>query len=186
MNLRSEREEKSKEFAEVKDLSSRLMKVMGIDHTRTATQTLNQETRLGRKSGNNHQTEHCNSNVKLTTDSKHGFISAAANRSGPSIKRRTTTTMESRPALKEIGINHSPSKQRDAIPSSPLLHPCGESQDLDNKESSKENEGNNFDEGEYKRSFGESDVFSSTDSHQYSENDGRFTVGEFDDTTVDF
>ena len=186
MNLRSEREAKAKEFAEVKDLSSRLMKVMGIDHTRTATQALHQEPRLGRMSGNNHHTEHCNPDAKLITDSKHCSVSAAANRSGPSTKCRTTTTKERRPALQEIGINYSPFKQRDAISLSPLLHPCGKSQDLDNKESSKENEGNNYDEGEDKHSFGESDFFTSTDSHQYSENDDRFTVGQFDDTTVDF
>lgn len=185
MNLRAEREAKAKEFAEVKDLSSRLMKVMGIDHTRTATQTTHRDTR-SRKSSNTSQIEHCNPDAKSPADPRHPFVPTASNRSGPSTNRRKTMTdRQSRPALREMGINRSPSKKTDVMSLSPLLHTCGNLHDLDDK-AGKENEGNDFDEGEYKYSFGESDFFTSTDSHQYSEKNERFTIGQGDDTTVDF
>lgn len=210
MTLRSEREAKAKEFAEVKDLSSRLMRVMGMDHTRTATQTTHQNTR-SRKTSDKSQLEHHIPDAKSAADSRYPFVLAATNRSEPSTKRRTTlwspkfsvaqlpgssshleecnegiNNTESRPALKELGTNHSPSKKIAVKSFPPLLHMCGELQHLDNNEPDKENADKDLDEGEYKHSFGESDFFSSTDSRQCSENNERFTTGQFDDTTVDF
>lgn len=184
MDLRAEQEAKAKEFAEVKDLSSRLMKVMGIDRTRNTTQTVHRDT-ISRKSSNNNQTEHRNLDAKSLADSSHTFGPAAASRSESSKNRRTTTNRQNRPALRDIGSNHSPSKRIVVMPVSPLLHTCGDLQDLVDK-AGKENEDNDFDAGEYKHSFGESDFFTSTDSRQYSENNERFIVGQDDDSTVDF
>lgn len=184
MNLRAEREARSKEFAEVKDLSSRLMKVMGTDHTRTATHSIHWDT-MSRESNTNDQIERYNPNAMSPADSRHTFVPATTNRLGPSTSRRKTTNRQSRPALRDMGINHSPSKKIAVIPVTTLLRTRGDLQDLDDKEG-KENEGNEFDEGEYKHSFGESDFFTSTDSHQGSENNETFTVRQGDESTVDF
>lgn len=209
MKLRCEREAKAKEFAEVKDLSSRLMEVMGIDHTRTATKITHQNTQPS-KSSSSGQIEHRIQEVNSAVDPRHTFVASAASRLGPTARRTKTlrsskssvahpkpstprwegdgglTNNKSRSPLKEMGINHSPSKKVAVIPFPSLLHTCGELQDLDNDEPGKENEDNSFDKGEYKDSFSESDIFTSTDSRQYSENNERFMTGHFDDMTVDF
>ena len=184
MNLRAEREARAKEFAEVKNLSSRLMKVMGIDHAQTTTQSIHRDT-MSRKSDNNDQIEHYNPNAKSPAASGHTFLRAATNRSGPSTNRRPTTNRQNRPALRDMEINVPPSKKIDVIPVTTLLRTCGDMPDLDDEEG-KENKGNEFDEGEYKHSFGESDFFTSTDSHSGSENNEAFTIGQDDDSTVDF
>ena len=209
MNLRREREAKAKEFAEVKDLSSRLMEVMGIDLTRTATQSPHQNRRSSKSSIR--QTEHRNLDVTSAADPKESLTPSVASRLGSSTKRTKTLrsprssvarltnpstpsweyggdmiTKKSRSPLKEMGINHPPSKEIAAIPFPPLLRMCGELRNLDPNEPGKENEENDINQGEYKRSFGASDIFTSTDSHQYSENIERFTTGQCDDTTIDF
>lgn len=210
MNLRREREAKAKEFAEVKDLSSRLIEVMGIDHTRTATQTTNQNA-ISRKNSNNNQIEDHIRHVKSVADPGNPLVSSAVSRSAPSTKRTKTLrspksslaqlpepstpswecnggifNKETRSALKEMGINHSSSKKIAAKPFPPFLHTCGELQKFDNNESGKENKDNNLDGVECNHSFGESDIFDSTDPRQHSESNERSTIEQFDDTTVDF
>lgn len=208
MNLRCEREAKAKEFAEVKDLSSRLMEVMGMDRIRTATRSSTQRTRSNHSSSS--QTGPGVPKVKPAADSRHPLVTNAANPTGPTTKRtkmhRSSESFEAQspnsytPAsfrsssegvvdhevrfpLQEIKF--SPSKQIAVIPFQPLLRTCSELQDVDNDERGKENEDIVFAEGQDNCSFGDSDIFTGTDHHRYSGIIERSMTGFDDDITVD-
>lgn len=210
MRLQNEQEVKAKEFAEVKDLSSRLMEVMGIDHTRTATKFNPQKARSS-TSSNNSQIEHRLQGVNSAADTGQCLISSAAIRKGPNTRRTKTlrsskysvpqslelstplwendgsmVNPETRSPLKELKINISPSKRASLVPFHSSLHTCGELQDVDNDGAGKGNKDITFDEGEHNFSFDEGDIFTSTNSRQCSRDNENSTNGHCDDTTLDF
>lgn len=186
--LRCEQDTKAKEFAEVKDLSSKLMEVMGTDRSRTATKSNVQRIRSNR--GNNSSlSEHCLQDVNSAVDPRHRSVSSAANIRGPYAKRKNTPrsfkpftqankisaplgendggtiNIESRSAFKEAEV--SPKKQVTTVPAQPLFHRCSELHDVDSNGSGKENEEICFDEKEYEYSSDDIDIFTSTDARHH-------------------
>lgn len=210
MRLQSEQEAKAKEFSEVKDLSSRLMEVMGIDRTRTATTLSPQKTRSS-TSGSNSQIEHRLQGVHSAADTGQCLISSAATRKGPHTRRKKTlrssnnsvpqslklSTLlrendggminpETRSPLKELKINISPSKRASLAPLHSSLYTGGEMQDVDHDGAGKGNEDITFNDGEHNYSFDEGDIFTSTGSRQCSRDSERITNGHRDENTFDF
>jgi hypothetical protein len=208
MHLRCEREAKAKEFAEVKNLSSRLMEVMGMDNTRTAIRSGTRRTRPNHSSSS--QIGHGFPAINPAADSGHSLVTNAAKTTGPTTKRTKTSRSSeplgaespksSTPASSSISngglfdkevrfplkeIKFSPSRKIAVIPFKPLLRTCNEIQDVDNDEQGNENADIDLDEGQQNYSFGESDVFTSTDYYRYSGIVERSMSGFDDEATVD-
>ncbi len=207
-DLECERKTKAKEFAEVKDLSSRLMAVIGMDPSRTATKPVHRKSRSS-KSISSQMGQDLQGLDSAANPSDH-FISSAASVVGPTTKRtkmqgrsissvaQTLTSFTpsfgmsdggranrgSRVPLKEINV--SPQKKESVALFQPLLRTCDNLQDIDNEGLDKENEDINTEEDEQEYSFNESDIFTSTDHQRYSRNNERSMSGFCDDTTVEY
>jgi hypothetical protein len=208
MNLECERKTKAKEFAEVKDLSSRLMAVMGMDPSRTATKPVNRKSRSSKSISSQigqgvhgldsaaHPSDQFISSAAsvVKTSTKHTKMQGRSKSSvAPTLKSFTPSfgmsdegmaNRGSRVPLKEIDV--SPQKKEGVALFEPLFRTCDSLQDMDNDGLNKENEDIYTEEDEQEYSFNESDIFTSTGHQGHSRNDARSMSGICDDTTVEF
>ena len=186
------------------------MEVMGIDNSRTVSKFNHQKMRAN-KSNSNSQVEHLPQIVNSAADSERQFTSSIVSRTGHTVKAKKTLqsskvstaqppklfahpwkseggiiSTASRSPLQEKEAGTSPSKKTTLVPFHSLPRTCGTLENIDNEESGKENEEINLDQEENRDSFGESDIFTSTDGYQYDRNTPTFTIEHGDDTTMDF